>query len=686
MRGMDVSLIRNIGIVAHIDAGKTTTTERFLYYTGKNHKLGEVHDGAATMDWMVQEQERGITITSAATTCFWKKNDRQYQINIIDTPGHIDFGIEVERSLRVLDGAIVVLCAVAGIQPQTETVWKQSEKFSIPKLVFVNKLDRVGADFFAVVQELKETLFIEPVCVNIPMYEEESFCGVIDLIKMKAVLFDEETLGLKYEIVDIPDSYQKQALAEREKMLDSLSRIDDTIVEKLLDNKEVLEAEIIKAMREGACQRVLVPVLCGAAFKNKGIQLVLDALVDFLPSPKDIDYSLKENREDYDFQISADAPLVSLVFKTQKDKYSGVFSYVRLYQGSLETGKVYYLNKKKKERIANIYRMHAVKRESVARAEAGEIVAVSLSQARTGDTLAAKGVSLLLENIKAFQPVISMAVETKTKENLDKLSQSLAVIEQEDLSFKVVKDKETGQLLISGMGELHLEVIKDKLLREHKLDIVCGKPQVSYRESVSKTGEQTAEFHKILAGESAFAKCTLRLEKNEEKEEAVFENKAIIQHPQKEEILKSIEDAIEKSTRSGVIGGYPVIRVKTTLLELETGEGNVNPQAFAICASQAFRECLLGCGAYLLSPVMALHVYSPAEYLGDVINDLNARKAKVESIAETKNEQVIRSYLHLTNLFGYTTTLRSLSKGKAYHSAEFAYFESVSDEGFDNLH
>ncbi len=686
MHGMDASLIRNIGVIAHIDAGKTTTTERFLYYTGKNHRLGEVHDGAATMDWMVQEQERGITITSAATTCLWKRNNKQYQINIIDTPGHIDFGIEVERSLRVLDGAIVVLCGVAGIQPQTETVWKQSEKFLIPKLVFVNKLDRVGSDFFAAVEDLKETLATQPVCVNIPMYEEEIFCGVIDLIKMQAVLFDEETLGAKYEMIEIPASYQKQAQEEREKMLDSLSLVDDTVVEKLLENKEISEEEIVKAIRTGTCQREFVPVLCGAAFKNKGVQLVLDALVDFLPSPKDIDYSLKENREDYDFQISADAPLVSLVFKTQKDKYSGVFSYLRLYQGSLETGKTYYLNNKKKEKIAGIYRMHAVKKESITQAEAGEIVAVSLNQSRTGDTLAAKGVNLLLENIKPFEPVVSMAVETKTKEDLDKLSKSLEIIEQEDLSFKVTRNKETGQLLISGMGELHLEVIKDKLFQEYKLDIVCGKPDVSYRESVSKSSKQTAEFHKVLEGESAFAKCTLQIEKNQETEEALFENVSDIRHPQKEEILKSVEDAIEKSARSGVIGGYPVIRIKTTLLELEIGEGNVNPQAFAICASQAFRECLLKCGVYLLSPVMALHVYSPAEYLGDIINDLSARKAKVESIIETKNEQIIKSYLHLTNLFGYTTILRSLSKGKAYHSAEFAYFESVSDKGIGNLH
>ena len=682
---MDASLIRNIGIVAHIDAGKTTTTERFLYYTGKSHKLGEVHDGAATMDWMVQEQERGITITSAATTCCWKRNNKEYQINIIDTPGHIDFGMEVERSLRVLDGAIVVLCAVAGVQPQTETVWKQSEKFLIPKLVFVNKLDRVGADFFASIQELKETLSVKPVCINIPMYEEETFCGVIDLVRMKSVLFDEETLGVKYEVRDIPASYQLQAQEEREKMLDSVSLINDEIAEKLLDNKEVSETEITEAIRTGVCQRHLIPVLCGTAFKNKGIQLVLDALVDFLPSPQDVDYSLKESRADYDFQVSAEAPLVSLVFKTQKDKYSGILSYLRLYQGSLETGKTYYLNKKKKERIANIYRMHAIKRENITRAEAGEIVAVALNQPRTGDTLAAKGVDLLLENIQSFQPVVSMAVEAKKKEDLSKLTQSLAVIEQEDLSFRVTKDGETGQLLISGMGELHLEVIKDKLLREHKLDIVCGKPQVSYRESVSQTGEQTVEFNKILAGESAYARCSLRIEKNQETEEAVFENKAIIDHPQKEEIFKSIETAVEKSTYSGIIGGYPVIRIKTTLLEIKIDESAVNLQAFAICAAQAFRECLLKCGTYLLSPVMALRVYSPPEYLGDIINNLNARKAKVESIVEGKNEQVVLSYIHLTNLFGYTTILRSLSKGKAYHSAEFAYFESVGDEGIGNL-
>ena len=523
-------------------------------------------------------------------------------------------------------------------------------------------------------------------CVNIPVYEEETFCGVIDLIRMKAVLFDEETLGVKYEVLDIPVSYQLQAQEEREKMMDIVSLIDDGIAEKLLDNKEVLETEIIEAIRTGTCQRDLVPVLCGAAFKNKGIQLVLDALVDFLPSPQDIDYNLKENREDYDFKISAKSPLVSLVFKTQKDKYSGVFSYIRLYQGSLETGKTYYLNKKKKEKISNIYRVHSDKRENITRAEAGEIVAVSLNQSRTGDTLADKGVNLLLENIQSFQPVVSMAVETKTKEDLSKLSQSLAAIEQEDLSFRATKDKETGQLLISGMGELHLEVIRDKLLREHKLDIVCGKPQVSYRESVGQTGEQTVEFNKVLAGESAYASCSLRIEKNQETEEAIFENKAVVEHPQREEILKSIETAVEKSARSGVIGGYPVIRIKTTLLELKTDERKVNPQAFAICAAQAFRECLLKCRAYLMSPVMALRVYSPPEFLGDIINDLSVRKAKVESIVEGKNEQIVWGYLHLTNLFGYTTILRSLSKGKAYHSAEFAYFESVGDESIDNLH
>lgn len=687
MYGMDVDFTRNIGLIAHIDAGKTTTTERILFYTGKSHKLGEVHEGTAVMDWMIQEQERGITIASASTTCNWKREGENYNINIIDTPGHIDFGIEVERSLRVLDGAIVVICGVAGVQPQTETVWQQSEKFLIPKLIFINKLDRIGADFFSIVEKIKTGLEINPVCINIPFYKDGFLCGVIDLIEMKTIIFDEESLGMEYHAISIPADYKQQAEKQRVKLLDSLSLLDDVILEKLLSEEQLSPKYLKTAISKATKKKKVVPVFCGASFKNKGVQTLLDGVVDFLPSPKEVDYATKEKKLDYEFSLKDNSPTIGLIFKTQKDKYSGIFSYLRIYQGTLEQGKTYYLNNSKKVKVGNIYRMHAFKKELIAKAKTGDIVAVILNQAYTGDTLAEKGVEILLEKIKKFQPVVSVVIEANSKNDIGILSQKLEIIQQEDPSLQVNIDSETGQLLLSGMGELHLEVVKDKLLTEHKLDINFGTPQVSYRESISKTTAAEVEFSKVLGNISVFAKCKLKIEENKEKDDFVFENEAQINHQKKQEILQSIKLTIEKASQSGVIGGYPIIRVKATLLEIKFAEVLQDFNAINICVSQAFRACLLKADSFLLSPVMKLNVFSPTEYIGDIIEDLNSKKSRIESLTEDKKNSTICVNAPLLNLFGYTTVLRSLSKGKAYHSAEFAFYERfASKNGGDNLH
>ena len=528
---------------------------------------------------------------------------------------------------------------------------------------------------------------MEPVCINIPMYQGEDFCGVIDLLEMKAIVFDEKSLGEKYEKLDIPEQYKNQAEKQRANLLDALSLFDDIILEKLLAEEKINEEEIRKAIFYGVNNKHLVPCFCGSAFKNKGIQPLLDGVIDFLPSPNDCINSDEDKESDYQFKTELTAPTIAFIFKTQKDKYAGVLSYLRIYQGVLENSKIYYLNNKKKEKISNIYRMHAMKKEAINKAEFGEIVAVTMNQAKTGDTLTTKGVDLLLEKIQPFQPVVSMAIEARSKEDVDRLTANLESIQQEDLSFKVSSDSETGQLLISGMGELHLEVIKDRLIKESKLDIACGKPQVSYRESVSKSAEETVIFSKTLAGSPSFAKCSLKIEENKNLELPIFENKSKVNHPKGVEIVKSIEQAIFKATQSGVLGGYPIIRIKTTLLDFEVKDDDINLQAFTICASQAFRSCLLKCSCFLLAPVMDLRIFSPVEYLGEIMDDLNAKNAKIELIKDDVSGKIIHTFIALTNLFGYTTVLRSLSKGKAYHSAEFAYYEKADlKRGGDNLH
>ena len=680
---MDAEFLRNVGVVAHIDAGKTTTTERFLYYSGKTHKLGEVHEGTASMDWMEQEQERGITITSAATQCTWKRAEQNYSINIIDTPGHIDFGIEVERSLRVLDGVIVVLCGVAGVQPQTETVWKQTEKFFIPKIIFVNKMDRIGADFSSTIQELKETFCVKLACLNFPMRVADKLIGVIDLLKMKAIFFDEDSLGRNYQIKEIPQSYQKQARQKKEELLDQLSLVDDSILESLIARADttdvaefdelISEAQIKKAIRKGTLSQKLLPVFCGSAFKNIGVQFLLDAIVDFLPSPRDIDYKQKGIGGNSILQPDNKLPLTSLVFKTEKDKYSGMLSFLRIYQGELEKGKIYYLNQARKERIDNIYRMHVIKKENITKASAGEIVAVTLNKAYTGDTLAAKGQSIL-ETIKKFQPVVSVAIEPGSAEDLNKLHKVLEFLQIEDPSFQAQIAKETGQILISGMGELHLEVIKEKIIREHKLKIVSGKPQVSYRESISYQVEEEVEIKKTIAKENIYAKCKLCLQQIKG-DDLIFEQAVDFEHPQKAEILSKIEAAVRISALSGVVGGHPVIKIKAILTGIEAPEGKLNVSIYAVCASQAFRNCLLKANSFLLSPMMKLQVVCFDDCLGEIIRDLNARKAKVSAIEEHNTERIVCADLPLSFLFGYTTAIRSLSKGRAHYSAEFAYYQ-----------
>jgi elongation factor G len=673
---MDVDFLRNVGIVAHIDAGKTTTTERILYYTGKTHKIGEVHEGTATMDWMEQEQERGITITSAATHCAWNRHQKKYAINIIDTPGHIDFGIEVERSLRVLDGVVVVLCSVAGVQPQTETVWRQTQKFSIPKIIFLNKLDRIGADFSAAVEQVKEKFQVSPICLNIPIKIEEKLIAIIDLLKMKAVFFDEDSLGSVFEEKPIPDAYIADARKKRQELLEQLSLIDDFILEKLLETKEqddIDEQHIRGVIRKGVLSQQFIPVFCGSAFKNIGVQLLLDGIVDFLPSPKDIDYKQKGVGEGNSLQPDSSLPFVSLIFKTEKNKFAGIFSFLRIYQGQLEKGKIYYLNKEKKERIDNIYRVHAVKKESIDKAGAGEIVAVSLNNASTGYTLAQKGFPFVLEEIKKFQPVVSVAIEPHSLEDLQKLKKILEFLEIEDPSFQFRLDSETGQIVISGMGELHLEVIREKILRDYKLKIVSGNPQVSYRESIGQAAEESVEIQKTVAKENLYAKCKIRLEPLQNSE-VVFEQKIDFEHPQKEEILAEIKKAVQKSALSGVVGGYPIINLKAILIGIEVPSGKLNASTYAVCISQAFRSCLQKANSFLLSPMMNLQVICPEDCLGEIIRDLNSRKAKISVIQEKNKERIITANIFLTFLFGYTTIIRSLSKGRAYYSAEFAYY------------
>jgi elongation factor G len=663
--------------MAHIDAGKTTTTERILFYTGVTYKIGEVDEGTAVMDWMVQEQERGITITSAATTCFWK----DYKINIIDTPGHVDFTIEVERSLRVLDGAVAIFDAVAGVEPQSETVWRQANKYGVPRIAFINKMDRVGADFIMSVNSMIERLDAKPVPIQIPMGTEDNFRGPIDIVRMKAIYFDDETLGAKYIEGDIPEDIMPYAIEYREKMLEALADIDETVMEKYLERQEINVEEIKSALRKGTLERKLTPVLCGSAFRNKGIQLLLDAIIDFLPSPLDIPpvVGIIPNSDSVIVRHANDQePFSALAFKVMTDPFVGQLTFIRVYSGILTSGSyVYNSTKDVKERIGRILKMHANKREEVKEVSAGDIAAVvGLKKTLTGDTLCDEKNPVILESIEFPEPVMSVAIEPKTKVDQEKLSQSLAKLAQEDPSFKVSYDEETGQTIISGMGELHLEIIVDRLLREFKVSANVGKPQVAYKETIRSAAKSEGKFIKQTGGRGQYGHVFIAVEPLQAGKGFEFENK-IVGGTIPKEYIPAVEKGIKEAADRGILAGYPFVDFKATLYDGSYHEVDSSEMAFKIAGSMAFKEAAKNAKPVILEPIMSLEVVTPEEYMGDVIGDLNARRGKVLSIERRGNVQVIKAYAPLAEMFGYATDLRSKTQGRAIYTMQFSHYDEV---------
>ncbi len=676
--------VRNIGIMAHIDAGKTTTTERILYYTGVTYKIGEVHEGTAVMDWMVQEQERGITITSAATTCFW----REHRINIIDTPGHVDFTIEVERALRVLDGAVAVFDAAAGVEPQSETVWRQANKYRVPRIAFMNKMDKMGADFFMSVNSMVERLGANPVPVQIPIGAEETFRGPIDLVKMRAFYFDDETLGAKFVEDEIPDEYRAQAEEYREKMLEALADVDENIMEKYLNGEDITEEEIKKALRQGTLEMKITPVLCGSAFKNKGVQLLLDAIVDYLPSPIDIPpvKGKTPDGQDAERKASDDEPFAALAFKVMTDPYVGQLTYIRVYSGVMTAGSyVYNITKDKKERIGRLLKMHANKREEIKEIRAGDIAAaVGLKYTLTGDTLCDESNPIILEAMEFPEPVISIAIEPKTKADQEKLSAALAKLAQEDPSFRVTFDEETGQTLISGMGELHLEIIVDRLIREFKVGANVGKPQVAYRETIKKPAKAEGKFIRQTGGRGQYGHVLIDVEPLEKGKGFEFVNK-IVGGVIPKEYIPAVEKGIKEAMESGILAGYPVVDVKVTLYDGSYHEVDSSEMAFKIAGSMAFKDACQKANPVLLEPIMAVEVVTPEDYMGDVIGDLNSRRGKVQSMEKRGNSQVIRAEVPLSEMFGYATDLRSKTQGRATYTMQFSHYEEVPKNIADTI-
>ena len=676
---VDISLsrTRNIGIMAHIDAGKTTTTERVLYYTGVSHKIGEVHEGAATMDWMEQERERGITITSAATTCFWKDN----RINIIDTPGHVDFTIEVERSLRVLDGAVAVFDSVQGVEPQSETVWRQADKYQVPRIVFMNKMDRVGADFFASVQSLIDRLGAKPVPVQLPLGKEDGFRGVIDLLLMKALVFDDETLGAAYSTQDIPDEYVGLAKEYREKLLDAVVEFDEGAMERYLNGETLEIDEIKRAIRLGTVGLKITPVFCGSAFKNKGVQPLLDGVVDYLPSPVDLPpvVGIDPGTEaEITRRPDENEPFAALAFKIMSDPFSGQLTYFRVYSGKLSSGSyVYNVAKGKKERIGRLLKMHANKREEIGEVSAGDIAAaVGLKDTRTGDTLCDEKHPILLEVIKFPEPVISLAVEPKTKQDLDKLGYSLEKLAQEDPSFQVKSDEETGQTIISGMGELHLEIIVDRLLREFKVQANVGKPQVAYRETIRGRAEAEGKYIKQTGGRGQYGHVYLRVEPAESGVGLEFVNK-IVGGAVPREYIAPVEKGIRERMESGILAGYPLRDIRVTLYDGSFHEVDSSEMAFKIAGSMALVSACQKADLVLLEPVMKVEVLVPQDFMGDVIGDLNSRRGKIHGMRARGTSQIVDAAVPLSEMFGYSTDLRSKTQGRATYSMEFESYEVV---------
>ncbi len=668
---------RNIGIMAHIDAGKTTTTERILYYTGVTYKIGEVHDGTAVMDWMVQEQERGITITSAATTCNWKN----HRINIIDTPGHVDFTVEVERSLRVLDGAVAAFDSVAGVEPQSETVWRQADKYNVPRIAFMNKMDRMGADFFMCVNSMIDRLGANPVAIQIPIGTEEHFRGPIDLVTMKAMFYDDEALGAKYVEGDIPDEFLAQAKEYREKMIEAISDVDEGVMEKFLGGEDISADEIKAAVRKGTVEMKLTPVLCGSAFKNKGVQHLLDAIIDFLPSPYDVPPIAGINPDDNSEMIrkpDAKDHFSALAFKVMTDPFVGQLTFLRVYSGTLGAGSyIYNSTKGTKERVGRILQMHANKREDIKEVTAGDIAAaVGLKSTLTGDTLCDDKHPIILESMEFPEPVISIAIEPKTKPDQERLSQSLGKLAQEDPSFRVAVNEETGQTIISGMGELHLEIIVDRLLREFKVGANVGKPQVAYRETIRTASKAEGKFVRQSGGRGQYGHVYLELEPLEPGSGFVFESK-VVGGTVPREYWNAVEKGIKEALDNGILAGYPVVDIKAVLYDGSYHEVDSSEMAFKIAGSMGFKEASKKAKPVILEPIMNVEVVTPEEYMGDVIGDLNSRRGKIQTMDKRGKAQIIKATVPLSEMFGYATDLRSKTQGRATYTMQFAHYDEV---------
>ena len=672
-----IEKIRNIGIAAHIDAGKTTTTERILFYTGISHKIGEVHEGAATMDWMEQEKERGITITSAATTCFW----RDHQINIIDTPGHVDFTIEVERSMRVLDGAVAVFCAVGGVQPQSETVWRQANKYNVPRIVFVNKMDRIGADFYSVENQIRDRLKSNPIPIQIPIGAEDNFRGVVDLVEMRGIVWDDETMGAKYEVIDIPDDLKDKAQEYREKLVEAVAESDDELMEKYLNAEELTVDEIKRGIKVGTLNMSIIPMLCGSAFKNKGVQTLLDAVVDYLPAPTEVDWIKgidPKTGEEVSIESTVDGPFAALAFKIMTDPFVGQLSFIRVYRGKIESGS-YVLNstKEKKERIGRLLKMHANKREEVKELPAGEIGAVvGLKYTLTGDTLCDEKSPVILERMEFPEPVISVAVEPKTKADQEKMSVALSKLAEEDPSFRVNTDEETGQTIISGMGELHLEIIVDRMKREFKVEAEVGAPQVAYRETIKTPVDQEYKYAKQSGGRGQYGHVFIKLEPQEPGKGYEFVNK-ITGGVIPKEYIPAVDKGIQEAMQNGVVAGYPVVDVKATLYDGSYHDVDSSEMAFKIAGSMAFKEAAKKANPVLLEPIMKVEVEVPEEYMGDVIGDINRRRGQVSSMEDRAGNKIVTAMVPLAEMFGYSTDLRSFTQGRGTYSMEFDHYEEV---------
>ena len=673
-----LKIVRNIGIMAHVDAGKTTLTERMLYYSGKTHRIGEVHDGAATMDWMAQEQERGITITSAATTFYWDEN----RINLIDTPGHVDFTMEVERSLRVLDGAVAVFCAVAGVEPQSETVWRQATKYNVPRIAFINKMDRVGADFYAAIQSMKDRLNAKPLPLLLPIGSGEDFHGVIDLVRMKAIDYNESTQGADFEYIDIPADLVSEADKWRNFLVEEVSTYDDTLMEKYVNEEKISSEEIVSALKQGCLENAFVPTLCGSAFKNKGVQRVLDAVIAFLPSPVDIDSteaSLVDNPEEkINIKNSDDSPFTALAFKIATDPFVGRLTYLRVYSGSLKKGSFCInSNTGKKERISRILQMHANKREELQEVKAGEIVAViGLKNTNTGHTLSEKG-DVVLESMEFPEPVVSVSIEPVSKGDQDQLAKGMNKLSEEDPTFKVAVDKETAQTLISGMGEVHLEIIIDRLKREFNVNANIGKPQVSFREAIQKPVEKIDEkFIRQSGGRGQYGHVVINVKPAEQGSGYTFVNK-IVGGVIPREYIPAVDQGIQESLQNGVLYGYPIPDVEVELVFGSYHDVDSSEIAFKVAGSRAIIAACKQANPVLMEPIMKVEATTPDDYMGDVIGDINSRRGKVDTIGQQGSNQQIKAVVPLSEMFGYATDLRSLSQGRANFYMDFSHYDKV---------